>query len=115
MNRINYDTTAKSFGNLSATCVLIGSTLAFMLPVQSATRDCLYNECSLQDSKYIQNNAGSSYGSHRSPFSGALYSQADDFETFAMEFYETLLSKQQSLGSEIENLIHDNLVNLYEA
>ena len=55
------------------------------------------------------------YSLYQNAFTGDYQSRSLDFEGSMMNFYASLLTKQESLGADFEKVLYNNLWDLYGA
>ena len=114
MNNIDYKRTPFSFG----TRLLISGVLVSLNLSAGTIPDddfCPIEWQPVINAPYIQRSNNDTNVIPKSPITGMYYRDTDNFEEFAIAFYENLLSNQQQLESEIDNIINDNLWDLYES
>ncbi|MGB4812912.1 MAG: hypothetical protein WBP13_10610 [Methylophilaceae bacterium] len=110
MNEFYFSQTSSTFSYV----LLAAGLIANQHPTFTNRHEITYQKGLLQ-APYSSNGNESTYNSMRGVISGSYDSNVKNYEQSVSVFYEKLLAHQESLGSDFEKILYENIWNLYES
>lgn len=110
MSEIYYNQTASTIGQVVFTACCL-----FFTQIHTAGTIKNENPALQNTNTYVWKSNRATFDYYSNPLTGEYSLAVDQFEQVISSFYSHLLATQESLGVQLEKIIHENLWDLYES